>query len=275
MKYLFISLGAFALFFVSCKSDTKNAGAQNDAEKPNAAPQYIAGHWIAMDFCSRVNQYGSVLSAMNNSHVPYAYGITFDPDKPDSAWCYNGIESWALPVKYNVDTIELVGARPGKSVFLVYNSQIDKNMTMFDGTSGTMQIDLFIKSKANARDGYTAFTTALNHHLFSGTFFQLKKGGGEGKEFQFTPGGYIMDWEPYDRYSVCTAGDCFVSGNGIDIITLRRAKAENSEKMFGFRYNAANDTLTFYNLVNTNPDEKGAYAVKDVAFRFRRRFATR
>ena len=274
MKNLILCFSALALLLVACKSDPKNAGAQADTEKPSAAPQYLAGHWFAMDFCSRSSQYGSVLAAMSNSHIPYAYGITFDPDNPDTVICYNGIESWALPVKYNVDTIELIGARPGKSVFLVYNSQIDKNITMFDGTSGTMQIDLFFKSKANTKDGYLAFSTALNHHLFNGTFFPIGKGG-EDKKLQFTPGGYIMDWEPYDRYSVCTAGDCFVCGNNIDIITLRRAKVDNSEKMFGFRFSPQNDTLTFYNLVNTNPNEKGMYAVKGVAYRFRRQFATR
>lgn len=270
MKKILFLIGAAALLLAACKSDPKATGNQGEAAQANASPTYLAGHWIAMDFCSRANQYGSVLDVMTNSYVPYAYAISFDPNKPDSVICYNGMESWTVPVKYNVDTIELINARPGKSVFLVYHSNGQKDMTMFDPTQGSMKMDQFIKSKANARDGYAAFTAALNHNLFSGAFVPL---GGKPakKDVQFSPGGFILDWEPYDRYSVCTAGDCFVANNNIDVITLRKSKVENSEKFYGFKYNGQNDTLTFYNLVDTKPGEKGMYAPKGVAFRFLRK----
>ncbi|MBL7774391.1 MAG: hypothetical protein JNK89_00220 [Saprospiraceae bacterium] len=269
MKKILLFSGLLALFFSACQSDpSKNSAA---AESTFASPVLLAGHWIDLDFCSRANQYGSVLGAMNNAHQPYAYAISFDPNKPDSAICHNGFETWALPVKFKNDTLELSGARPGKSVFLVYHSQGDKSMTMFDGTSGPMKMDKFIKSGANARDGLTAFTTALNHNLFSGIFIPV----GSKDTLQLTPGGFILNWKDYDRFSVCAAGDCFVAEDAIDVITLSKSKVEGSERMFGFRYNGANDTLRMYHLENTNPNEKGAYAVRNVAYTFFRKPAER
>lgn len=270
MKNTILLMGAAVLLFAACKPDAPNG--QNQAGVHTDTRTLLAGHWIALDFCSRVNQYGSVLDAMTNSHVPYAYAFSFDPNKPDSVICYNGMEEWALPAKFNADTIEVVGARPGKSIFMVYNSQGSKDITVFDGTAGTVQLDSYIKSKANARDGFTAFVTALNHNLFNGVLTPLGKGAAK-QEVQFTPGGFILNWGAYDRFSVCTAGDCFVGGNDIDVITLRKSKVENSETFFGFAYSAQNDTLTLYNLVNTNPEEKGAYKIKNVAYTFLRKAA--
>ena len=267
MKKVFLFCSLAGLLLAACKQDSKGTANQNTTF---ASPVLLAGHWLALDFCSRANQYGSVLSAMNNAHLPYAYAISFDPNKPDSAFCHNGIESWALPVKFKDDTLELVGARAGKSIFLVYNSQGEKDITMFDGTAGTVQMDNFIKSGANTRDGYSAFTTALNNSLFSGVFIPLGKGA-EKAVLQFTPGGFILNWKDYDRYEVCTAGDCFVGEDAIDVITLSKSTSEKSGRMLGFRYNGANDTLRLYELVNTNTEEKGAYAVKGVAYTFLRK----
>lgn len=266
MKYFALLVSAATLLFFACKPDAKSG---QQTAGPDITAQ-LAGHWIAMDFCSRSNQYGSVLGAMTNSHVPYAYSLSFDPAQPDSVVCHNGMEQWTLPVKFNADTIEMMNARPGKSVFLIYHSQGKKDMSMFDGTTGRVQLDNFIKSGANARDGYSAFTTALNHNLFSGVFGEIGKTTGK-PEIQFTPGGFILNWKPYDRFEVCTAGDCFVMENNMDVITLSKASEKNSGKMFGFKYSAQNDTLTLYNLVNTNPDEKGAYATQGVAHRFFRK----
>ena len=266
MKYYALLFAVASLHLVSCKSDAPS-GQQGAGQDITAQ---LAGHWIAMDFCSRSNQYGSVLGAMTNSHVPYAYSLSFDPAKPDSVVCHNGMEQWSLPVKFNADTIEIMNARPGKSVFLIYHSQGKKDMSMFDSTTGKVQMDNFIKSNANARDGYTAFTTALNHNLFSGLFGEIGKTTGN-PAIQFTPGGFILNWKPYDRFEVCTAGDCFVMDNNMDIVTLRKASEKDSGVMYGFQYNGTNDTLTLFNLVNTNPEEKGAYTTKGVAYRFFRK----
>ncbi len=252
-----------ALF--SCKQDP---GASATGNLP-ANPNNLGGQWIAMDFCARANQYGSVLAAENNAHRPYAFAIDFNPAQPDSATCYNGADTWKLPVKIQQDTIELQGAAQGKSIFLVYDSQGEQSITMFDNTSGSGKMDKFIKSKANARDGYMAFITALNHNLFSGTFSGLTKGPGE--KISFTPGGFIQGWKEYDRYQVCTGGDCMVMGNEMDVVRLSHSKQEDSGKVYGFKYSAQNDTLSFVNLVDATPEDKGGYAAKGVAFKLLRK----
>lgn len=267
-KLLFIPL-LLAIFFSACKQDSKTA----DTKEPSltASPDMLGGYWIAIDFCARANQYGSVLQAVENAYRPYTYALTFNPGMPDSVGCYNGFETWNVPVKYNADTLELVGAIQGRSVFLIYDSKGNQDMTMFSFIDGNTRLDKFIKSKAGAKDGAAAFHVALNHNLFSGMFTPLGKGAKT--SVQFTPGGFIQGLKEYDRYEVCAGGDCFVANDLIDIVTFSKAQTQNSEKILGYRYSAQNDTLTFYNMVNTNPNEKGAFAVGKVAYQFLRKKA--
>lgn len=276
-KSILLFLNACLITFFACKNEPKNTDPNlpaNFTPGETADPTVLAGNWIDLDFCARAAQYGSVLQTMNNSHLPYAYAFTFNPGKADSVTCYNANEVWNLPVKYKKDTLELVGAIQGqKPVYLVYHSHGDKDMTMFDNSSGRTRMDNFIKSKAGTPDGYTAFTTALNHHLFSGQFSTVGKGKAADK-ILFTPGGLIQGMKEYDHYEVCTGGDCFVAGQEIDIITMYHSKQkESSEKMYGYRYSNANDTLFLYNMVNANPEEKGGYKVGTVAYKLARAFS--
>lgn len=263
----FFLAGILAMAFFACKSDPNSAtGAQS------ANPNNLSGQWIAMDFCARAAQYGSVLQAESNAHRPYAFALVFNPAQPDSVQCFNGFKNWKLPIKINQDTVEMQQAADGKSIFLVFDSQGEKNIAMFDGTSGKgAHMDKFIKSNANARDGYMAFITALNHNLFSGTFSPLTKGPGE--KVSFTPGGFIQGWKEFDRFQVCTGGDCLLMGNEMDIVRLSHSKQEDSGKIFGFKYSAQNDTLSLLNLVDATPEEKGGYSVKGVAYKFLRKEA--
>lgn len=275
MNKAFLFANLLILTLLSCKQDpnaSQNSAGTTDPANERANPVLLAGHWIAMDFCAFANQYGSVLQAMNNAHVPYAYAMTINPAKPDSILCYNAFESWMLPVKYRADTLELVGARPGKSVFLIFNSGREKDITMIDPTGERVRMDRFIKSKAGTVDGYTAFTTALNHNVLNGVFTPIGKGGGA--QVMFTPGGHLEGMKGYDRFELCTGGDCFVAGQDIDVITLFDSKdKEKSTRMFGYRYNGQNDTLTLFNLVNQNPAEKGQYKVATQAYKFARKKA--
>lgn len=207
---------------------------------------------------------------MNSGHRPYAYAITFNPARPDSAICYNAFESWTLPIKYKADTLELLDARPGKSIFLIYHSKMDKDITMIDPTGERVQMDRLIKSKAGTTDGYSAFTTALNHNVLNGVFVPLGKAASD--KVMFTPGGFLQGLKGYDRYTLCTGGDCFVAGQDIDVVTFYDSKDEaKTSKFFGYRYNGQNDTLTVYNLVNSNPKEKGMYKVSTPAYKFSRK----
>ncbi len=269
--FLFANLLIITLF--ACKQDPKNASQTPAHIQPGeqANPKVLAGHWIAVDFCSYANQYGSVLGAMNNGHLPYAYGITFNPAKPDSALCYNAFESWSVPMRYKADTLELVGARPGKSIYLIYHSNMEKDITMIDPTGEQVRMDRFIKSKATVQDAYSAFAIALNHNILGGVFTPIGKGAGTEPVTFFSDGG-LKGIKSFNRYKICAGGDCFVAGQDIDVVTLYDGREEEkTSKMFGYRYNGQNDTLTIYNLVNTNKDEKGAYKVSTPAYKFSRK----
>lgn len=277
-KTILCILGISAIALFSCKNEPKNTDPNlpaGYAPGETADPTVLAGHWIDLDFCARASQYGSVLQTENNSHLPYAYAFTFAPANPDSVTCYNAYETWNVPVKYKKDTLELVGAVQGKkSIFLVYHSHGDKDMTMFDNTGGTIKMDNFIKSKAGTKTGYEAFTTALNHQLFSGQFTPIIKGKTDEK-VMFTPGGFLQGMKDFDRFEVCTGGDCFVTGQAMDVIMLYNAKKgrENSEKMFGYQYNGHNDTLSFYTLIDMKPGQKGESKIGPVAYKFARQFS--
>jgi hypothetical protein len=143
---------------------------------------------------------------------------------------------------------------------------------MFDGTSGNTYMDKFIKSKAGAQNGSASFQVALNHNLFNGTFSRV--GGKADEKIQFTPGGVVMNLEPFKRYEVCSGGDCFMTLEPIDVIILKSAvDGKVKETYMGFKYNGRNDTLTFYQLNNTNAEEKGAYAIGKPAYSFARKRA--
>lgn len=273
-KVSLLLFNVLMISFLACKNEPKAVDPnlpQNFQAGEVASPTVLAGHWVDLDFCARAGQYGSILQTENNSHLPYAYAFSFNPGNPDSVTCYNAFESWNLPIKYRKDTLELVGASKGKSVFMVYHSMGDKDMTMFDNTNGRTQMDNFIKSKAGTKDGYTAFSTALNHHLFNGVFTPVGKGA-SGAKVMFTPGGFLQGMKDFDRYEVCTGGDCFIAGQDIDIVTFYNAKQgkEASEKFFGYRYNGGNDTLSVFSMVNAKPDEKGGYKVGPLAYKFAR-----
>jgi hypothetical protein len=268
-NYMNKIIPAVALLFLTlaaCKNDKSQQNAS--AANTNANVTALAGHWIAIDFCSRAKQYGSMLQAVNNAHLPFAYALSFTPAKPDSVEYFNGYQSKMLPVVYKADTLEIKGARGSQSVHLIYSSNGDKSISMFDPQASGVQIDKFIKSKAGTRDGRGAFLVALHHNLFSGNFQLI--GGKPGPAIMFTPGGFITNFKDYDRYTVCTGGDCLVAGNEIDVVTLSDSKKEKSDKIFGFRYSNHNDTLSVVTLSNDKPDQKSAYQIGKPVYKFLR-----
>lgn len=273
MNKAFFFANLLMISLIACKNDNKGTDPNQPpshlqpGEKANAT--VLAGHWIALDFCAFANQYGSVLQAMNNNHKPYAYALTFNPAKPDSVICYNGFEAWTLPVTYKQDTITVIGAKPGKNIFIIYHSEGEKDITMIDPTNERVQIDKFIKSKVTAQDGFGAFNAALNHHIFNGVFTPVGKGASE--KVTLNPAGELKGLKGFTRYKICSDGDCFLAGQEIDVVSFYHHKDEAaSTKYFGYRYNGQNDTLTIYNLINTNPAEKGAYKVGTPAYKFSR-----
>jgi len=138
---------------------------------------------------------------------------------------------------------------------------------MFDGTSGSTQIDRFTLSRAKVKNGYSAFQTAINTSMMAGNFESAGKGTVPAR---FAADGGMTGFKDFDRYELCTGGDCFVMDD-MDVITLRNSKKEEAEKMFGFRFSSKKDSLFLYNLVNQNPEEKGAYVVGGIAQTFLRK----
>lgn len=259
-KFVLCALTLLTLL-AACKNDS-SSGSGNGIE---ANPNGLAGNWVALSFCSRINQMGSVLKAMNTGGVPYAYALSFDAAHLDSATCFNGIETWKLPIKINVDTIELVGARPGKSIFLVFDGS-GKEFQMFDATGPRTQLDRFTKSNSQpGTTGAQAFRSALNRNLLPERYVVPGK---PDQIIRFQPDGNVLGWPEFRRYEVCMAGDCFVTGDQADIVNLSSGRADDSGKTFGLRLTSAGDTLTLYNLVETNPNEKGSSQLGSMAYRF-------
>jgi hypothetical protein len=266
MNKIIPAIAVLVLILAACKNDKSQ---QTAAANTSANVTVLAGHWIAIDFCSRAKQYGSVLQAVNNAHLPFAYAFSFTPAKPDSVEYFNGFMSKMLPVVYKADTLEIKGAREGnQSVHLVYNSNGDKSITMFDPQPSGVQMDKFIKSKAGTKDCKGAFLTALNHNLLSGNFQQIGAKGGPA--ITFTPGGFITNFKDFDRFTICTGGDCLVAGNEIDVVTFSNSKQEHSDKIFGFRYSNHNDTLSVVTLSNDKPDPKAAFQIGKPVYKFAR-----
>lgn len=262
-RLIFLLLAA--LLFSQCKSDSAK-GANATTGAGDETQNLLAGHWIAIDFCSRASQYGSVLEAMNVAHKPFAYAYTFNPAYPDSVECSNGDSKTKLPYRIVKDTmVEVMGARGDRSLFLVMIKQGDNiELTAFDPTPAGTKTDRYIKSKAGAEDGITAFYTALNHNMLKGTFSI-----GSEQKVQFSPGGFILNFKAYDRYKLCATGSCLEAGTSNDIITLYKAKVPGSEKTLIYAYNENLDVLTLAEVVQTG-GPKGTATKGKTMYTFKR-----
>lgn len=262
------TIGIFiALSLLACKQDPSRPEAVPGTSGTATAqknPDQLIGQWIDLDFCARANQYGSVLETQKFSHKPYAYAYEFKADVRDSVYCGDSERIWALPIAIKDDTIEIKDARDGKSIFMVFNSGGERDISTFDATSGSVKMDRYIRSNAGARDANVAFSAALNHHIFNGILLP----DNSRDTVLFTPGGYIQRWAPYDRYVVCAGGPCFVASNNADIITMYNTKKPGSEQKFAFRFNQQRDSLYLHNL---NIPAQGEATVGGVAYRFRRK----
>ncbi len=257
------ALGLLILMLLSaCKQDGSTG--TSDPNGTNATT--LQGFWVPIDFCTRAYKEGSILKAMNNSSKPYSYALAFDSSNPDSVTCFNGTETWKLHVKYRKDTLELEKAHGDLSVYLVYDPKDNKDLTMFNGTSGKTEMNRFILSKAQVMNGYTAFQVALNNSMLFGSFEALGKGT---DPVRFIPNGSITGLKDYDRFELCTGGDCVLMTD-MDVITLGNSKKPDADQMYGYRFSEKKDTFFVYNLINQNPAEKGVYATGKVAHTFLR-----
>lgn len=253
----FFAFGILVLLALAACKNEKTGGFSS--EKTNATS--LSGFWVSADFCARAGKEGSVLKAMNNYNKPYAYAFGFDSSNPDSVSCFNGIEKWKMPVIYRKDTLEIPKADGRLSVYLVYDPETNKDLTLFDGTSGKTNINRYTLSKSQVVDGYTAFEMELNTMVMRGNFKSTSKNP---YEVRFEPGGRLRGIDGYDKYKLCTGGDCVVMQD-MDVVTFSSTEKPNSEKMFGYKFLGKRDTLQIFNLINQNPAEKANYVAGTVA----------
>jgi hypothetical protein len=254
---IMIMVAVFLATATACKQDNKTttpSGAKiitpvNDRYTP------LYGNWIAIDFCSYARQYGSVLMAMNNTHVPYAYAFTFTDSDRDSILCSTATESWKRPIRFQADTlIEVLDARNGKSVFLSYSPTGNKDMTLYDSSLPKTSVSRYIRSAESSKSGYASFLTALQNQLMVGKYRSTGKSAGT---VEFFPNGEVTGLEGYDRYAICTGGDCFIAGQDSDVISLSNSKTKDAARYFGFKFEPNRTALSIYELVQSNPNEKG------------------
>ncbi len=264
MKKLIFSVFVSCLLLAGCKSDGDN---KSNSKKATGLVAQLAGNWVTLGVCQTIGEYGSVIEATNNTHVPFSYALAFDVNTPDQVVCYNGVKSWQLPINVVKDTIEMVGAKDGKSIFLVVeNGGQDKVMTMFDGTTDPAQMDVFTKSNAMNTPPSEAFKLALNYNLLGQNYTSISKSNAK-PEVMFYPNGIIKGIDPYNHYEICAGGDCFLGGGAFDVIELSNTSdASKPLKNFGFKFSTTNDTLTLYNLENTTNLEKGLHKTIGAAY---------
>jgi hypothetical protein len=262
--FVFIAL----CLFQACKQDTKSPSGQKIVTPANDRFNPLYGNWITIDFCSGAAEYGSVLTAMNNRHKPYAYAFTFNDNNRDSITCYNGIETWKRRIRFEADTlVEVLDARNGKSVFLSYSPSGNQDITLFDGTMGRSTTNRMIKSADSQKTGYEAFQIALNHNLMGGNFVSVGKSSGK---VVFLPTGEVSGLEGYDHYEICTGGDCFIAAQTSDVIMLSNTKTQSLPKYFGFKFENERSSLTISELTDATPAEKGSAKVGAAVYRLKR-----
>lgn len=271
MRFFSFLIFCIFIFQNSCQTDNKKNGRTSAPSSVSGdarlAPLY--GNWIAIDFCAYCSQYGSVLTAMNNTHLPYAFALTFKESDRDSVLCYNATESWKRPIRFTADTlIEILDARrTGKSVFVAYSPSGNKDLTMYDATQAKTSLDRFTKTNVPEKTGAEAFKTALNHQLMGGEFASTGKSRGT---VRFLPTGEITGLEGYDRYEICTGGNCFIAGQDSDVLILSDSKGQKPPLYAGFKFDPNRTALTLYELKNEKSDQKGSARPGATLYKFTR-----
>jgi hypothetical protein len=262
-RSIIVLLGASALFFIAAcqqKSDASNSGTNNSGAQHADVKTTLAGRWVAIDFCSRVSSEGSVAKIFNQRSRPFAVVMEFSAQTPGTVLCGDGDTTWQVPIKINVDTIELIHAVGDKSVFLVYEPDT-KDLQMFNTTSKPAQMDRFTKSTGSMGTINYTFAMALNHNLLNGTY------ASSGNKIQFEPSGTMTELGGYNRYRVCIGRECLPDGTNLDAIQLWKQGVTNSPKWFGIRMSPGSDTLSIFDLVQKKTDSTTTNVPGAVKFR--------
>jgi hypothetical protein len=259
--YLLPILGIF-LFF-ACKNDPKTGPNTTNGSSINASNDVLTGNWVAADFISRAGTNGSLVKAKENNMNPYALAFNFSSKIKDSVTCYDSRKNWRLPVRINVDTVEIKGATSdGKSVYLIYHSSTDKSIDLINTTGTAPTIQRFTRTKAAEMDAFVAFNMALNVNFFNKKY---KLTGKKNTEVTFSHDGEVQGLPSVNFYRLCTGGDCMVAGEFQDIIYMGDSKTRTGD-YYGFRSSVQQDSLIIYKMKPENTTEKKNYKITGTAF---------
>lgn len=101
----------------------------------------------------------------------------------------------------------------------------------------------------------------------NGTYTSAGKSKGT---VQFLSTGEVTGLEGYDRFEVCTGGDCFVAGQESDVLILSNSKTKDAPKYAGFKFTPNRTALTLYELTPGSSDQKGTAQKGAVLYTFTR-----
>jgi hypothetical protein len=253
MKYfLFFSIA----LLVSCKNDPKITNSSSSS----ATNFTLAGNWLAVDFIARASDNQSTVKAKENNMEPYAYAFSFTNELKDSINCFNETKAWRLPVRFNVDTVEIKNATPeGKSVYLVYHPSTDKSIDLINTASTSPTIQRFTRTNAVQMEPYVAFNMALNSNFFRTKYKLANKNA---TEVIFGQDGQVTGLPNVDFFRLCIGGDCRVEFK--DVIYLGDSKTKKGE-FFAFRSSVQHDSLLIYNLKSKTPEIKKSSEIVSIA----------
>jgi hypothetical protein len=246
MRHIFLACiaGGLLICGIACKNSNNTSPEASGAQRADVSTT-LAGQWVDIDFCSRVNSLGSIAKIYQKQRRPLALALEFNAGRPDSVLCSDGISTWSLPIKINADTIEVIRGEGKRSVFLMYSPEA-KDLTMFDATEKPVLIERFTKSKGSQGPLKVALANALNHNLLSGSF--MKMGGDKNATISFDPIGSVNGLGDFNRYRLCVGGKCLPNGSYLDAIELLSTTDKNTGKWYGLQMSEGRDTLIILNL---------------------------
>jgi hypothetical protein len=263
MKFNVVLTFFAIIIFLSCKNDPIVSKNKGNASTSHASNDRLLGNWLATDFISRAMASASIVNAKNNNMEPYALAFSFNYQLKDSVNCFDSRRNWRLPVRFNVDTVEIKNATSeGKSIFMVYNSGTDQSIDLINTTGASPTIQRFTRTRTAEMDAFTAFNMALNVGFFKNEFTLAGKSG---NKVTFLQDGQVTGLSGIDFYRLCTGGDCMVAGEFQDVIYLGNSELKKGD-FYGFRSSVQRDSFLIYKMKSDEPIEKKNYKITGTAF---------
>ena len=232
-------------------------------ETKTVQKQQLWGHWVCVDYIELVKARKTIRSLTNR---PVFLEVVFNPAYGDSALLVTGYNKILTPYK-----------RIGTDSILIKNKRTQTNLVLF-ASNGLQSLELkdslvgekdkslhswvFKKTSGIKKQKKSDLSKHINNSILSGTYTNAAN-----QTINFIENGTINGWKLFNKYEVCTGGDCFMlTHSSLDIITLRQ---KDIKKQYAF-WQKSNDSLYLYHLEKINDDFFYNYQPKEVAFAFKK-----